>query len=110
MTGRPMDGQQGLPRRPVLQGLATAGAVLAWPWSAQAQAGSSPADLILLNGRIATMDPGRPEATACAIRDGRFVAVGGEGRSRQETGDEQGGGKAELGVHIILSARLIQGL
>lgn len=103
MTGRPMDGQQGLPRRPVLQGLATAGAVLAWPWSAQAQAGSSPADLILLNGRIATMDPGRPEATACAIRDGRFVAVGGEADIAPLRGD---------GTRVVdaLGRRVVPGL
>lgn len=35
-------------------------------------------DLILHNGRITTVDPGRPEVTAVAIQAGRFVAVGGE--------------------------------
>ena len=39
-----------------------------------AQAGS--ADLVLVNARITTMDPSRPEATALAARDGAFVAVG----------------------------------
>ena len=34
------------------------------------------ADLVLLNGRITTMDPSNPEATAVAARDGVFVAVG----------------------------------
>jgi predicted amidohydrolase YtcJ len=34
------------------------------------------ADLILFNGSISTMDPARPRATAAAVRDGRFVAVG----------------------------------
>ena len=33
-------------------------------------------DLILVNGRIHTIDQSDPEATAVAIRDGRFVAVG----------------------------------
>jgi predicted amidohydrolase YtcJ len=35
-----------------------------------------PADLILTNGRIATMDKTRPAATALAIAEGRFAAVG----------------------------------
>ncbi len=34
------------------------------------------ADLILHGARIATMDPSRPSASAVAVRDGRFVAVG----------------------------------
>ncbi len=33
-------------------------------------------DLILTNGRFTTLDPGVPEATAVAISDGRFTAVG----------------------------------
>lgn len=34
------------------------------------------ADLIITNGRITTLDDARPEATALAVRDGRFAAVG----------------------------------
>jgi predicted amidohydrolase YtcJ len=34
------------------------------------------ADTILVNGRITTLDTGNPAATAVAIRDGRFLAVG----------------------------------
>jgi predicted amidohydrolase YtcJ len=34
------------------------------------------ADLIITNARIATMDRAAPEATAAAVQDGRFVAVG----------------------------------
>jgi predicted amidohydrolase YtcJ len=37
---------------------------------------SQPADLILFRGRLATLDERRPAATAAAIKDGRFVAVG----------------------------------
>ena len=37
------------------------------------------ADLILINGRVKTLDPGQPNATAVAIKDGRFLAVGAEG-------------------------------
>jgi predicted amidohydrolase YtcJ len=36
------------------------------------------ADLILKNGHIATQDDRRSFATAIAIKDGRFIAVGGE--------------------------------
>ncbi len=36
------------------------------------------ADLILFNGKITTLDRQNPEATAAAIRDGRFMAVGSE--------------------------------
>lgn len=36
-------------------------------------------DLILIHGRITTLDPALPEATAVAIKDGRFLAVGSEG-------------------------------
>ena len=35
-------------------------------------------DLILVNGTIHTVDDDNPRATAVAIRDGRFVAVGGD--------------------------------
>lgn len=35
-------------------------------------------DLILHNGRFTTLDPGTPEATAVAMRDGYFLAVGDE--------------------------------
>jgi predicted amidohydrolase YtcJ len=34
------------------------------------------ADLVILNGKVLTMDPARPEATAIAIRGDRVLAVG----------------------------------
>lgn len=34
------------------------------------------ADILFVNAAIATLDPGRPEAEAVAVRDGRFTAVG----------------------------------
>lgn len=37
-----------------------------------------PADLVLMGGRIVTMDPTYPEATAVAARNGELVAVGAE--------------------------------
>jgi predicted amidohydrolase YtcJ len=36
------------------------------------------ADLIVHNARVATLDHARPEATALAVRDGRFIAVGSD--------------------------------
>jgi len=39
---------------------------------------STAADLILHNGRVTTLDRSNPTATAVAIRDGKFVRVGGE--------------------------------
>ena len=39
---------------------------------------SGGADLILLNGKFATLQREHPQASAAAIRDGRFVAVGSD--------------------------------
>jgi len=41
---------------------------------------NAPPDLILTNGKFATLDKQNPQAEAVAIRDGRFIAVG----SRQD--------------------------
>jgi predicted amidohydrolase YtcJ len=37
------------------------------------------ADMVLLNGRITTLDPGRPEVEAIAMRDGLVLAAGTKG-------------------------------
>ncbi len=42
-------------------------------------------DLFLVNGKINTQDPDRPEASALAIRDGRFIAVGSDDEIRSLT-------------------------
>ncbi len=42
----------------------------------------SSADLILINGKIYTLKPDQPWANSCAIKDGKFIAVG-EKRSMQ---------------------------
>ena len=64
-------------RRSVVKGLAATTGLTALPsgiaWS---QTNGNAADLVLHNGRITTMDPARPEATALAARGGTFVAVG----------------------------------
>ena len=44
------------------------------------------ADIVLLNGRVTTMDPAMPDATAFAIRDGRFVGVGSDAEMRPMIG------------------------
>jgi len=46
-----------------------------------------PADLVLLNGTIVTLDPQIGEATALAARDGRIVAVGSDAEVRALVGD-----------------------
>jgi predicted amidohydrolase YtcJ len=46
-----------------------------------------PADLVLMGGRIATMDDSYPEATALAARDGLLVAVGTERQIADYIGD-----------------------
>jgi len=45
------------------------------------------ADLVLLGGKLVTLDPGRPEAEALAARDGRIVAVGSDAEIRAYVGD-----------------------
>ena len=47
---------------------------------------SPPADLLLTNGRIITVDTQRPSAEAMAIRNGRFVYVGSNGEAEQLIG------------------------
>ncbi|MEL6574636.1 MAG: amidohydrolase [Pseudomonadota bacterium] len=65
-----------LDRRQVMAGSAALLAASA----AKAQGGD--ADLVLLNGKITTMDPAQPEASALAARDGVFVAVGSDDEMR----------------------------
>jgi predicted amidohydrolase YtcJ len=71
-------------RRAVLDGLlgAVAGVVVlprlvsAGRAAPNDQPGSGPADLVLTNANVVTMNPTRPAARAVAIREGRIVAVG----------------------------------
>jgi predicted amidohydrolase YtcJ len=56
----------------------------------EAQTGAErppPADLILLHGRLTTLDERRPVASAAAIREGRFVAVGADAEVMAYQGD-----------------------
>ena len=78
-----------LSRRSLLKAGAVAGSAAAIGGvggAAPALAGSPPATktgpLVLVNGRIHTMDATNRIASAVAVEDGRFVAVGGEGEVR----------------------------
>ncbi|WP_160768470.1 amidohydrolase [Pseudomonas moraviensis] len=45
------------------------------------------ADLILLNGRLHTVDREKPQATAVAIKDGKFIAVGSDAEAMAMRGE-----------------------
>jgi predicted amidohydrolase YtcJ len=49
---------------------------------------SEPADLVLLNGRIVTVDPDRPEARALATRGQWIIAVGDDAEVRAHVGPD----------------------
>jgi predicted amidohydrolase YtcJ len=78
----------GLTRRPVLGGLASglAGTLAARPTATGAQTMSAEPDLILVNGRVTTLDRTKPEAEALAVRGGRIHAVGAEAEIRRLAG------------------------
>lgn len=44
------------------------------------------ADLLLVNGRFTTLDPGQPDAAAAAIAGGKFLEVGTEDQVRRHAG------------------------
>jgi predicted amidohydrolase YtcJ len=48
--------------------------------------GAQPAELVLTNGRVVTMDSTRPEAQAIAMRGGRILAVGSDAEIRRHVG------------------------
>ncbi|MGX6447762.1 amidohydrolase [Patulibacter sp. S7RM1-6] len=47
-------------------------------------ASSTSRDLLLVGGRVRTLDPTRPSASAVAVRDGRIVAVGDDAEVRAQ--------------------------
>ena len=51
-----------------------------------ARAADAPADLIILNGRVLTLDARTPRASAVAIRDGVFLAAGSDAEIRRLAG------------------------
>lgn len=62
----------------VLKRIAAAAALLAAVGAAAGRQAKLPADLVLLHGRVITVDEGFTTAAALAVREGRFVAVGSE--------------------------------
>src|SRR3954452_294928 len=66
-------------RRTVVQGALAAGGLSLLPRGAGAQVGNpSMPELILYDGRITTLDPSNPTATAVLIENGVFTAVGSD--------------------------------
>jgi len=62
-------------------------AAMAGDSSASSSGGNMSADLILYNGRLHTVDREKPQASAVAIKDGRFVAVGSDAEAMALRGD-----------------------
>src|SRR5262245_3347912 len=52
------------------------------------QCAEPPADLVVLNGKVVTVDPRSSIVEAAAIRDGRFVAVGANAEVKKLVGDQ----------------------
>jgi hypothetical protein len=51
------------------------------------QGAEPPADLVVLNGKIVTVDPQSLIVEAAAVRDGRFVAEGANSKVKKLVGD-----------------------
>jgi predicted amidohydrolase YtcJ len=98
-----------------LLGAAAAGAIgLGGPVGiGRAGAQGAPAELILRNARVTTLDPALPEAEALAIRDGRFLAVGAERDIAPLRGDGttvvDGGGRRAIPGLIDSHTHVIRG-
>lgn len=60
--------------------------VIIYTFSVLAAAYAQTADTAYINGKIYTVDAERPWAEAVAIRDGKFIAVGGEGDVKEAIG------------------------
>jgi predicted amidohydrolase YtcJ len=71
-----------------LRRAALAAALLAVPAVCAPAAGAqaAPADLVLVNGKVVTMDAARPQAQAVAVRGDRIVAVGTDAEVRRLVG------------------------
>ena len=64
-------------------GVASGGAAVKAPASAEAAAGKGTADRVLFNGRIYTVDPARPWASAVAIHGRRIAYVGNDSGAKR---------------------------
>ena len=79
-------------RRSALRQAALAVALLLAGSAAGQQPAQAPppgsADLIVTNAKVFTLDPQRPNATAFAVRDGKFIAVGGDADVQRVRGEK----------------------
>src|ERR1700685_3652925 len=67
-------------RRRFLESIGFGGAALmgsSWVTTARAAGDDARPDLVVINAKVATMDPAQPAAEAFAVKGGRFLAVGG---------------------------------
>src|SRR5688572_22314310 len=53
-----------------------------------ARAADAPADLVVVNGKVLTLNSASTRATAVAIKDGIFVAVGNDADIRKRVGPQ----------------------
>jgi imidazolonepropionase-like amidohydrolase len=65
-------------RRSFIQSAVTATLALHFPSTFAQQRGTDMTHTILVNAKITTLDPAKPQATAVAIKDGLFEAVGSD--------------------------------
>ena len=84
----------------MLRGLAIVALVAASGGSLVRQNAAQPADLVVLNAKVLTVDDRFREAQALAVRDGRFVAVGSTDEVRARIGGAtrviDGGGRTVI--------------
>lgn len=73
-------------RIPLMRSTAAVIAAMAWVVPCPAAEPPAPADVIFINGTIETLVPDRPRATAVAVKDERFIAVGDEAAVRAHAG------------------------
>ncbi len=83
--------------------------------SSNARRAAEPADLIVVNARVTTQDPSRPAASAFAVKDGAFVAVGSDSQIERWCGPntrriDAGGRRAIPGLvdshlHVVRGGR-----
>ncbi len=59
-------------------------------WAPPAWAQDAPAELVVINAHIITVDSERPAAEALTVRGDRIVAVGASQQIRQMTHDQTG--------------------
>ena len=84
--------------------------------AASAAAQANLADLVVTNAKVVTMDAQRPEATAFAVKDGKFIAVGDDAAMQVHRGQgtrvvDAGGrtvipGLNDSHAHVVREGRL----